>query len=265
MWLRSTLMLSCALVTPAAAQEIHAPHCLHGCPSGSPATNDLIFRDIYILSSNDLTKFADWVAYKVTKQTIGATAERNWKADPYLAEQETLEPDDYDRAHATLRTDRGHQVPLASFTGTEHWEDTNFLSNITPQKSDLNQGVWVKLESAERNLAQSAGVDAVYVMSGTLYEHNTERLPEADEVHMVPSGYWKIVATETDGRIETAAFIFEQDTERRADLCNPDFITSVRTIEERTGLTFFHALDPDRQEAIKTSPANLLPGLGCAS
>ena len=60
-----------AAIAPALAQEIHSQHCLDGCPSGSAATNDVIIREIYILSSNDTTKFADWAAYKVTAETVG--------------------------------------------------------------------------------------------------------------------------------------------------------------------------------------------------
>ncbi len=91
-------------ISIAGAQEIHAPHCLHGCRSGSPATNDLVIRQIYILSSNDRTKFADWVAYKVTKSSIGPTQSRNWKSDPKLGDIETLEPQDYKSAHAEIGT-----------------------------------------------------------------------------------------------------------------------------------------------------------------
>jgi endonuclease G len=40
-------------------------NCLHGCPGGAPAANQLVDRDIYTLSNNPVTKFADWVAYKV--------------------------------------------------------------------------------------------------------------------------------------------------------------------------------------------------------
>ena len=85
------------------------------CPSGSPITNDIVIRDIYILSSNDATKFADWVAYRVTREAIGRSESRNWKSDPWLADNETLEPPDYTGANAALGTDRGHQAPLASF------------------------------------------------------------------------------------------------------------------------------------------------------
>ena len=63
----------------ALAQEIQSDHCLHGCPSGSPATNKVIIREIYILSANGTTKFADWVAYKVTAETIGRSQKRKWK------------------------------------------------------------------------------------------------------------------------------------------------------------------------------------------
>ena len=169
--------------------------CLHGCPAGAPASNDLVMRDIYILSSNDATKFADWVAYRVTKGTIGPSKSRNWKADPELSDDETLEPNDYRGAHAALNTDRGHQAPLASFSGTPSWETTNYLSNITSQKSALNQGAWKNLEDAVRELAEMPGTEAVYVVTGPLYERNMPPLPEADESHLVrdctKKAYWE--------------------------------------------------------------------------
>ena len=61
-------------------------------------------------------------------------------------------PDDYTGANAALGTDRGHQAPLASFAGTDHWRDTNVLSNITPQASALSQGPWARLETRVRDL-----------------------------------------------------------------------------------------------------------------
>ncbi len=85
--------------------------------------------------------------YRVTSETIGTSKSlnRDWEEDPFLEDSETLEPDDYKNAFNELKTDRGHQAPLASFAGTVFWRSTNILSNITPQKSDLNQGAWVAL------------------------------------------------------------------------------------------------------------------------
>ena len=256
-WLPLLLALA---VFPAVGQEIHAPNCLHGCPAGSPATNDLIVREIYVLSSNDRTKFADWVAYRITTDTIGPSQSRSWKADPLLADSETLEPPDYKDAHATIKTDRGHQAPLASFSGTNHWRDTNLLSNITPQKSDLNQGSWVDLETAVRNLATGQSVE-VYVMTGPLYEENMDQLPRADESHTLPSGYWKIVAVSHQSIARVAAFIFRQDAARNADHCA--MRTTVREVEARSGLNFFHALTVVQQDAIEQNQGSLGPDLGC--
>ena len=252
------------LTIPANSQEIHSDLCLYGCPSGSPATNDIIIRDIYILSSNDKTKFADWVAYRVTKSTISKTQKRTWKPDPWLAGDETLEPKDYNCASVALKTDRGHQAPLASFTATPNWETTNYLSNITPQKSNLNQGPWKKLEDVVRTLAKKSDTNAVYVMTGPLYEREMPMMPKADENHRVPSGYWKIISTEKNGAVKVAAFLFDQETERRAKFCEERFITNVRMIESKTDLSFFHALPETRQKKFETGLSALLPDLGCA-
>ena len=257
------LTMTAFLTIQASTQEIHVDLCMYGCPSGSPPTNDIITRDIYILSSNDSTKFADWVAYRVTKDTIGQTQKRTWKPDPWLADDETLEPEDYDGAFAALKTDRGHQAPLASFTATPNWKATNYLSNITPQKSELNQGPWKKLEDAVRVLAKKPDTSVVYVMTGPLYEREMPALPNADESHKVPSGYWKIISTEKNGIIKFAAFLFDQETERRAKFCEQRFISNVRMIESKTGLNFFQALPEKEQEELETGPPSLLAGLGC--
>jgi endonuclease G, mitochondrial len=206
-------------------------NCLFGCPLGKP-NNKIIKREIYTLSNNAETKFADWVAYHVTTNSIGPSKDRNWKADPELPPEETLEPDDYRGANAELKTDRGHQAPLASFSGTQYWEMTNYLSNITPQKSNLNQGSWVRLEAAVRDAVRDD--KGLYVVTGPLYEKAPERLPNADEKHVVPSGYWKVVASESGGMI---AFIFDQDLPRSADYC--DQVVSLSIVEQRSGFDLF--------------------------
>ena len=235
-------ILAAALAAPApllaAPAEIHTFHCLHGCPMGAAETNDLVVREIYTLSSNDLTKFADWVAYRVTRETIGPSGSRAWAPDPWLAKEETLETGDYAGANGTLRTDRGHQAPLASFSGTPHAADTNILSNITPQRSDLNQSSWMHLETAERDLAESGAV--VHVLTGPLYEREMPPLPEADEPHRLPSGYWKVVAVENDGATKLSAFIFDQETPRGAAYCAQR--TTLEEIERRALLKLFPRL-----------------------
>ena len=172
-----------SLAVPAAATELHMWHCLHGCPAGAPAM-------------------------------IGPTDERRWRADPVLAEAETLEPDDYRDANRVLGTDHGHQAPPASFTGKPHWEATNFLSNVAPQRSALNRGPWLGLEHPVRELAWSRDSAGDHVATGPLYEREMPPMPGADESHVVPSGYWKIVAILGAGGVRAAGFVFDQDIAR---------------------------------------------------
>jgi len=213
-------MVSAAMASPGMGQaresELHTFHCLHGCPIGAPATNDVVVREIYTLSSNDLTKLADWVAYRVTHESIGESGSREWERDPWLSADETLSPDAYDGASGLLHIDRGHQAPLSSFSGTPHAADTNILSNITPQSSALNQGPWVRLEDRERELATRLRVP-VYVYTGPLFERMMRPLPAGGQYQRTPSGYWKVVAL-ADGRV--SAFVFDQKTPRRANYCD---------------------------------------------
>ncbi|UZK70465.1 DNA/RNA non-specific endonuclease [Sphingomonas sp. S1-29] len=206
----------CAAPALASDGELHSFHCLFGCPVGAPATNDTIVREIYTLSSNDLTKLADWVAYRVTPASIGPSPDRGWRSDPSLATDETLTPDAYEGANQALRTDRGHQAPLAAFSGTPFAADTNILSNITPQASALNQGPWNALEGQERSLAQRLNT-AVYIYTGPLFERLMGPLPAGPVLARVPSGYWKVVAL-ADGRV--SAFVFDQATPRTFNYCD---------------------------------------------
>lgn len=247
-------LLVALVAAPAVAGdgELHTFHCLHGCPLGAADIDDIVVREIYTLASNDLTKMADWVAYRVTPSSIGPSGERKWSADPWLDPEESLEPGDYEGASGALGVDRGHQTPLAGQSGTPFASDTNLLSNITPQGAPLNQGAWQRLEARENELATGAGI-AVYVLTGPLFERVLLPLPRADERHRVPSGYWKVVATQ-DGRM--AAFIMDTAAPRTLDHC--DARVTLEEVELRSRLGLFPRL---RTRSFR----DLSPQLGCRS
>lgn len=220
--------------------EIHCKHFIYGYPYGTPKSNDLIIRDLYALSNNDDTKFADWVCYRLDPEMLlgNNKSDRDYKKDPWLEDHETLEPypnDDYRDAHKQLKTDRGHFAPLGSFKGSPLLHETNYLSNISPQYSALNQGPWHNLELKIRSIVKSGSV--LYIMTGPLYERNMPKLPHADEAHKIPSGYWKIVCCLKEGVLHCAAFAFEQESDIHMDFRKA--ATTVDEIEKRSGLDFF--------------------------
>ena len=225
-------LIQAAKKPPSSSSDNPCPqHLPDGMPTGTPASNDLIVRDIYCLSSNDQTKFADWVAYRLDRKTITGSddQDRDWQADPVIDPAATLEPDDYDGAHKALDTDRGHLAPLASFRGKE-WQQVNYLSNIAPQASVLNRGAWRELEEYVRDQVGKYG--EVFVITGTAYHQRMAQLPEADEQHMVPSGFWKVITVK--GRTE--AYFFEQSTQPEADFGMGKI--DLFELERLTGLDF---------------------------
>lgn len=209
------LMLTIGLLLSLPARaEILSVHCPLGCPGNLPG-NDLIFGHVYALSNNPVTKFADWVSYEVNVINFGPSPGRHWINEQLLDKSETLEKADYKNANRILKTDRGHQAPLASFAGSRYWSELNHLSNITPQRKDLNQGAWLGLESAVRNAVSYT--NSLYVITGTLYSSDMEPLPNADESHQVPSAYYKIIY-DKEGNAQN--FVMEQNTPRNTNYCD---------------------------------------------
>ncbi len=233
-----------------ARPEIHCKHFFNGYPYGAPASNDLLIRDLYALSNNDNTKFADWVAYKLTLHEIDGELDldRNWKTDEWLAGAETLEAADYSGASSEHDYDRGHQAPLGSFKNSIYASQTNHLCNITPQKADLNRGPWVKLENHIRTLVQQ--FRTAYVMTGPLYEKEMPPLPKANEKHKVPSGYWKVVIVPTSkSTFEHAAFIMEQESERKDAVISK--VVTIDEVEKRSGLDLLWEMKDAEEKAIE--------------
>ena len=86
------------------------------------------------------------------------------------------------------------------------------------------------------------------------------KLPEADEAHRIPSGYWKIISVQfaaSPDSIKVAGFIFDQDTPRDSDVLN--HLCTIDEIEIKSGLNFLRDLPDDLEEKIESSH---LAGLG---
>ncbi|MCE9685814.1 DNA/RNA non-specific endonuclease [Shewanella sp. AS16] len=197
-----------------AADTVYSVHCPLGCPQ-NPTDNRLIFEHLYALSNNSKSKMADWVAYEVDVVNFGESPGRDWSSDPLLPADATLEEADYKNASKQpLEADRGHQAPLASFAGSRYWYELNYLSNITPQDKDLNQGAWKSLEDAERNAVSYR--NSLFVITGPLYEKQMPQMPGADEPHEVPSAYYKVIYDKIGN---SAAFYMEQSTPRQTNYC----------------------------------------------
>lgn len=211
---------------------------LNRCPTGAPKSNFLVNHQIYILSSNRKTKFADWVAYVVTKDNLnGPPRTRNWKKDPLIPSAYTLSPEDYKDAAKTCDYDRGHQAPLNSFSNNPYWERTNYLSNITPQKAPLNRGAWLQLEKAVRRLTSDGSI--IYVVTGPIYQRDVRMCTLPNKTNLViPTEYFKVIFKPTSKGVSYAAFIMSQNTKIDASMCQ--YAVPLKKVREMTKLKFLN-------------------------
>jgi endonuclease G len=244
--MKKLILLSLIVYSAIVNAEIRSVHCPLGCPELDIKNNDVVFNHTYVLSNNPATKFADWVAYEVNVLNFGDSPGRKWGNDPLIDDDESLEEADYKGAFKQLKTDRGHQAPLASFAGHKHWAELNYLSNITPQKSALNQDSWVDLESAIRNAVGFR--NSLFVITGTLYFESEVPLPHADESHRIPSAYFKIIY---DLKGNAASFLFDQDLPRNTNHCDQKISNKELNVKIPYTMPSF------------TDSTNILKRLGC--
>lgn len=236
-------------------------NCEVGCPTGGSAQT--LIREVYTLNNNSSTKFANWVAYKITRTSLASNRARNWKQDPDLPASDTLAPTAYQNANKALAVDRGHQAPLASLGGAADWQALNYLSNITPQKAALNQGAWSRLEDQERALANRSDVSAVYSVTGPIFEKTGTVLPARPDV-IIPDAFWKVIFIGTSPDTgKYAAFLLKQSTPKNASFC--DYQVTVNAIEQKTNpkLTLWSALPKNIAERVKNQKGTLAQEMGC--
>lgn len=203
-------------------------------------------RAQYAISYNDDTHQANWVSWSYSLDDDGTQA----RTDAW-AKEELLPAGYLQIGTATFGTgwDRGHMTPSADRTKDLTNNQVTFrMSNIIPQASQNNQGLWGNFEDYCR--AMAAGGDEILIVSGPA-QFNGTRLGNQ---MAIPGSVWKIAveipnansSTPANQRITTAARVIAILTPNTSTGLGPwqSYITSVEHIEEVTGLNFFADLDP---------------------
>ncbi|MBM3202330.1 DNA/RNA non-specific endonuclease [Candidatus Woesearchaeota archaeon] len=140
--------------------------------------------------------------------------------------------------------DRGHLAPnhaISVLYGRSAQFETFLMTNISPQRPDLNRKVWERLEEVELDrLASRFG--KLWVITGPVFDHKMERLSSAFRVE-IPDSFYKIYAipNSNTGKTRVLAFMIPQSVRGHESLSQ--YLTTVDQIEARTGLDFFIDLD----------------------
>lgn len=205
-------------------------------------TNYLIQRAQYAMDYNDTTRQANWVSWSYTSSDSGSSG----RQDSYRAD--TNLPTGFTRiGSATFGggLDRGHMCPSADRTATVADNDaTFFMSNMIPQTSQNNQGLWATFETYCRSLA-SGGSEVLIICGpgdfGTTTISNGMKLP---------GSVWKVVVVAPAGtatapsKVNTACRVIAIHTPNTTTVGSSwtSYLTTVEQIEANTGFRFFSSL-----------------------
>ncbi len=211
------------------------------------ADNYLLVNKYFALSFNRNRGIANWAAWRLTDEDMGeADRQNNFRPDQRL-------PDNWKKITPSYYTksgyNRGHIVPSADRTLTEDANSSTFLmTNMIPQTPELNQGPWEKLERFSRSLARRQ--NDLFIYAGCYGEKAKLR-----KTVSVPTSCWKIVVVAARGsNIDANTRIIAVDIPNIQGIRDKnwrDYKTSVRTIEQRTGLDFLTVLPQSLQNDLE--------------
>ena len=220
---------------------------------------------------------SDWVAYPLYDQFTKSRTTRYdkvvktneaWRKDPFVETTNVSSGGSYKwSTYASgITLSRGHQIPSADRLGGAMVNmQTFYTSNVTPQESKFNGGIWDNLENAVRDWSSSSNsTDTLYVVTGCVADASCEKVSDHDgTMTSIPKAYYKALLRLSKGSYMGAGFYFDHvihdgAVEKVSSGDFKDYAMSLKELEEKTGLTFFANLPADKAAAIKAeNPKNV--------
>lgn len=184
-----------------------------------------------------------WVAWELTEEEVGGDCPReDFTEDPTVEQQ--AEHDDYRGSGWS----RGHMAPAADMKwSVQAMHDCCMMTNICPQKAELNTGSWSKLEEkCRRTYARNYG--KVYIVCGPVVDDDFTTI--GHNLVAVPYAFYKVLLVLTSEGWQAVGFVYHNNEgphNMRQAACTVD------EVEILTGLDFFSTLPDNIEENIEAN------------
>ena len=202
-------------------------------PEGNKS--EVIEHQYYTLGYNEKHEQPDWVTYRLTKESLKVPnvkrADR-FNTDPDVSSR-SAKHSDYTRSGYS----RGHMVPAGDMAfSNAAMKETFYMSNMTPQITGFNGGIWRELEETVRDWAYEN--DELYVASGPIFSDVTQYIGKSSKVR-VPSAFYKVIVDIKGKEKKGIGFIMPHEV---SELPIHDYAVSIDEVERKTGLDFFDSI-----------------------
>ncbi|WP_273444863.1 DNA/RNA non-specific endonuclease [Neolewinella agarilytica] len=209
-------------------------------PAGT--RGQVIKRDGFTLSYDEEWEQAEWVAYVLERKNLQqewSKRPRDFKSDPEVRTQSATDND-----YRGSGYDRGHLAPFADFAWNPAMaKETFYMSNISPQARQFNQGVWRELEELTRDWANR--FKRLYVVTGPVMTEDPKGTIGRNNRIAIPAAYYKVLLDLDDPEQKAIGFVIPNEISFDP---LPKYAMSVDEVESITGINFFSELMPADQE-----------------
>lgn len=200
----------------------------------------------YTLSYDTMYRQAEWVAYRLTRAELEegkAKRSNSFRSDPQVLSHGWPAASDSDYKGSGF--DRGHLLPSADRCGSSQENRATFLlSNISPQRPELNRGVWRLLEEQVRRWVLRC--DTLYIVTGS---DLSDSLPRIRGGIGVPEHFFKAILLYNGSECQAIAFFIPNEKRLSKDFFA--YAMSVDSLETRLNTDFFPALPDDVEMRIE--------------
>lgn len=197
----------------------------------------------YTLAYDERHEQARWVAYVLTRERLDGDVPRKGN-DYFMPDSSVMTfsalPGDYSHSGYS----RGHLAPAADMKwSVQAMRESFLMSNISPQTSAFNDGVWHRAEKLVRRWAEE--YDSLYVVTGPVLEEGLPSIGHSNRIS-VPRCFYKVVY-DPNRKIGIALIIEHRNSN------NPlrSFAVTIDDAESATDINFFPGM-PDEEQIEST-------------
>jgi endonuclease G len=207
-----------------------------------PSLNGQLVRHTYYsLSYSEENEQAEWVYYKLTPEMLKKKVKRR---DNYYSDTNIITNSASKKDYIGSKYHKGHLVPARNMLFSNHAMLQSFyMSNIAPQNSLFNNGIWSKLEDRIREWVKSEG--EMHIVTGGVFSNN---LGEIGSNHVtIPAYFYKIIYSEENNKMIGFIIPNKKNSSELKDLAY-----SVDSIESLTNINFFYQIDDEIENALES-------------
>lgn len=207
-------------------------------PEGSDS-KATVHHTYYSINYNDEFETPNWVAYKLTEESLKAKNVKRAKRFNRDNKVPGISASHSDYSHSGYT--RGHMAPAGDMAFNERaMNESFFMSNMCPQIRTFNNGIWRELEENVRDWAYDN--DEIYVVSGPIFNGNNPERIGKNRV-AVPDAFFKAILDVEGSKKKGIGFVIPHD---KSDKHLRNYAVTLDEIEQISGLDLYADLLADQ-------------------